>query len=108
MRLSNRARTLSLTAVVAGAVALVVALLTLAAPATDPADARPRVAGLTGLNSCGKLRGYLAKHRDAYGVGGAIAMPSIAEEAGPAADATGGAGFAPTSPRLHERPGSGR
>src|SRR5688572_31988777 len=93
MSLSSRVRALSLTAIVAGAAALVIALVTLAAPATDPADARPRVAGLTGLDSCGKLRGYLGKHRDAYGVGGVFAPPFAAEDsaAPTAGDSAGGA-----------------
>ena len=99
MSLSSRARALSLTAVIAGAVALVVALLTLAPPATAPADARPRAAGLTELNSCGKLRGYLAEHRRAYGTTGVVGMPFTgAESTAPVADAAGGTGYAPVSP----------
>ena len=80
MSLFTRAPKLSLTALLAAAAALVAALISLAPAATAPADARPRVAGLTGLHSCGHLRGYLVKHRRAYGTSGVIPMPGIAGE----------------------------
>ncbi len=94
----SRARKLSLTAAIAGAVAVVVVLVSLAPAGTAPADARPRVAGLTGLGSCGKLRGYVAKHRSAYGIRtGDVAPPFTgAEGTAPVADDAGGA--APVAP----------
>ncbi len=99
MSLSNRARNLSLTAVVAGAVALVVALLTLAAPATASGRCapsrcrahRPRLLRQAARLS-GQAPGRIRRRRgdsDAFDRGGGAArLPTR----------RGRAGFAPTSP----------
>ena len=67
MTLFQRAAKLPLTARSPPSSRVVVALISLAPPTAAPADARPRVAGLTGLGSCGHLRSYLVKAPRAYG-----------------------------------------
>jgi hypothetical protein len=78
MTFFTRTPKLSLTAALALAAGLVVALVSLAPPASAPADARPRIAGLTSVGSCGHLRSYLTKHKRAYGTTGVVGMPFIA------------------------------
>ena len=74
-------------AVVALAVGLAIAGA--AVPGTSPGlGATPEAAKLSPFGSCGKLRGYLRRHRDALGTGPLTGLP-IAEDAAGAAPAAG-------------------
>src|SRR5690349_5181842 len=92
----TRAPRLSLAALLAATAALVAMLLALAPAANSTPDARPRIAGLKDFGSCAKLRGYLVKHRRAYGTGGGVVGTPIAGFTTPSP--AGDAPVAPTAP----------